>query len=213
MLEMDTLLEAYTANTSDEAQKNLNRFVYTCLGKAAYQVHKKLHEFAKEKGLTMKDLSATLVFVLFKKYKEGYAFLSFGVGDCPMAVLNKDLSEVTLLNWIDVGEFSGGTRFITMPEIFQNEKFATRFGFKLIPNFSYLVLMSDGIYDPKFSVEANLPNVENWKAFFADLQGQNNEKVGVELRVDNTEITQQLSQWMDFWSPGNHDDRTLAIVF
>jgi hypothetical protein len=161
----------------------------------------------------LKDLSSTLIFTLFKKYDIGYAMLSFGVGDCPMAVLNKDVSEVTLLNWIDVGEFGGGTRFITMPEIFQSDKFATRFGFKLFKDFSNLILMSDGIYDPKFVVEANLPNIKKWQEFLADLNGKNDDGIKVELRKDNKEITDQFSKWMDFWSPGNHDDRTLAIVF
>jgi hypothetical protein len=73
--------------------------------------------------------------------------------------------------------------------------------------------MSDGIYDPKFVVEANLPHIKNWKAFLSDLEGNNDEGIRVELRADNEEITEQLSRWMDFWSPGNHDDRTLAIVF
>jgi hypothetical protein len=100
-----------------------------------------------------------------------------------------------------------------MPEIFQNEKFSTRFGFKLVKDFSYLVLMSDGIYDPKFSVEANLANIKKWQAFFEDLGGQNDDKIRVELSSDNDKITEQFSQWMDFWSPGNHDDRTLAILF
>jgi hypothetical protein len=130
-----------------------------------------------------------------------------------MAVLNKDITEVTLLNWIDVGEFGGGTRFITMPEIFKNEKFATRFGFKLVDDFSYLILMSDGIYDPKFVVESALPDMKKWKAFLADLGGNNEDGVKVELNAANKEIEKQFSQWMDFWSPGNHDDRTLAIVF
>ncbi|RYZ62545.1 MAG: protein phosphatase 2C domain-containing protein [Chitinophagaceae bacterium] len=213
LLGMDSLLQQYTAGGDAEAQKGLNRFVYSNLGKAAYHVHKKLHAFAKEANLTMKDLSATLVFTLFKKYEGGWVFLSFGVGDCPMAVLDKELSEVVLLNWLDVGEFSGGTRFITMPEIFQAEKFATRFSFNVLPDFGYLVLMSDGIYDPKFSVEANLDNIQKWQAFFADLQGTNEESAGVELSADNKEIEQQLSQWMDFWSPGNHDDRTLVVLF
>jgi hypothetical protein len=153
------------------------------------------------------------VFTIFKKYDIGYAFLSFGVGDCPMGLLNKDISEVTLLNWIDVGEFGGGTRFITMPEIFQNQNFATRFGFKLIDDFSYLIMMSDGIYDPKFVVEANLPDVKKWKEFLADLNGKNEDKVRIELNPGNKEITDQFLAWMDFWSQGNHDDRTLAIVF
>ena len=213
MMQFDNLLHQYKNNQEEESQKNMNRFVYNTLGKGAFQVHKILHQFAQDQALTLKDLSTTLVFTLFKKYDVGYAFLSFGVGDCPAAVINREFTEVTLLNVMDVGEFSGGTRFITMPEIFQNEKFAGRFKFKLLDDFSYLVLMSDGIFDPKFSVEANLADLKKWQAFFADLNGQNEDKAKVELRKDNPQIEQQFSDWMDFWSPGNHDDRTLAIVF
>jgi len=213
MTTFDEVFSKYVSESSDEAQKALFRFVYNNLGKAAFDVHKGLASFAQDQNITLKDLSTTLAFTLFKKYDAGYALLSFGVGDCPMAVLYPDVSEVHLMNWIDVGEFSGGTRFITMAEIFQNEKFATRFGFKLVKDFSYLVLMSDGIYDPKFSVEANLTNIKKWQAFFNDLAGQNDDKIKVELSADNKQIKEQISQWMDFWSPGNHDDRTLVIVF
>jgi len=143
----------------------------------------------------------------------GYAFLSFGVGDCPIAILNKEITEVKLMNWLDVGEYGGGTRFITMPEIFVSEKFASRFSFKLLDDFSYLFLMSDGIYDPKFVVESALPNIEKWREFLADLAGNNPDGIKVELSAGNSHIEQQFSEWMDFWSPGNHDDRTLAIVF
>ena len=209
----DELLQQHKNNDDNDTQKKLNHFVYNELGKAAFHVHKKLEEFAKNAAVTLKDLSTTLIFTLFKKYDIGYAFLSFGVGDCPIAVINKDVSEVILMNWIDVGEFGGGTRFITMPEIFQSEKFATRFGFKLMEDFSYLIMMSDGIYDPKFVVEANLPDINKWKEFLADLNGKNEDKIKVELHPGNKEITNQFSAWMDFWSQGNHDDRTLAIVF
>ncbi len=213
MLVFDELLEQHNKNEGDDIQKKLNHFVYNELGKAAFYVHKKLEEFARQAGVPLKDLNTTLIFTLFKKYHSGYAFLSFGVGDCPIAIVNKDVSEVILMNWIDVGEFGGGTRFITMPEIFQNDKFATRFRFKLADDFLYLMMMSDGIYDPKFIVEANLADLKRWKAFLADLGGKNEDKIKVELRPDNQEITNQLSAWMDFWSQGNHDDRTLAIVF
>jgi serine/threonine protein phosphatase PrpC len=209
----DDLLDQYQNDSGEETQKQLNRFVYNSLGKAAFQVHKQLERFAAEQSVTLKDLSSTLIFALFKRYERGYAILSFGVGDCPIGVLNKDVSEITMLNWLDVGEFGGGTRFITMPEIFKNEKFATRFGFKFIEDFSYLILMSDGIYDPKFAVEANLTDIKKWQEFLADLNGKNEDGVKVEFQADNEKITEQFSNWMDFWSPGNHDDRTLAIVF
>jgi serine/threonine protein phosphatase PrpC len=210
---LDGLFQEYINAATDQTQKKINRFVYDNLGKAAFNVHKKLETFAAGEGFTLKELSTTLIFTLFKKYQPGYVLLSFGVGDCPIAVLNKDVSEVTLMNWIDVGEYGGGTRFITMPEIFQSEKFATRFGFKYINDFAYLVLMSDGIYDPKFVVEAALPEINKWREFLADIKGNNPEGNKVELDVNNAEIEKQFSAWMDFWSPGNHDDRTLAIVF
>ena len=213
MEKFDKLLQQHEANSGEDTLKKINLFVYNVLGKAVFGVHKQLQEFATASGFALKDLNSTLVFTLFKKYDIGYAMLSFGVGDCPMAVLNKEVSEVTNLNWIDVGEFGGGTRFITMPEIFNSDKFATRFGFKLIDDFSYLILMSDGIYDPKFVVESNLPDMKKWKEFLADLGGKNEDKARVELRADNKDIVNQLAAWMDFWSVGNHDDRTLAIVF
>ena len=209
----DEMLQKHKTDGGEGTLKNLNHYVYNKLGKAAFYVHKKLEEFANQAAVPLKDLNTTLIFTLFKKYDIGYTFLSFGVGDCPIAVLNKDVSEVTLMNWIDVGEFGGGTRFITMPEIFQSDSFATRFGFKLIDDFSYLIMMSDGIYDPKFVVEANLPNIKKWKEFLADLGGKNEDKIKVDLNPGNKEITNQFSAWMDFWSQGNHDDRTLAIVF
>ncbi|WP_207534113.1 PP2C family serine/threonine-protein phosphatase [Desertivirga arenae] len=213
LLEFDQILRDHNEKTAPDSQGKLKLFVYNTLGKAALNVHKKLEDFASKAGHALKDLSCTLIFTLFKKYETGYVFLSFGVGDCPIAVLDKELSQVTLLNWIDVGEFGGGTRFITMPEIFKNEKFATRFSFRQIQDFSYLMLMSDGVYDPKFVVEANLEDVNKWKEFLDDLKGKNEDGVKVDINPDNNDIVMQFSDWMDFWSTGNHDDRTLAIVF
>jgi len=203
---------AHAAGTGNDTQKELTRFVYDNLGKAAFTVFKKLEEFAASTGALLKDFHSTLIFVLLKKYEFGEVIMSFGVGDCPIALINKDFSAVTLLNRLDVGEFSGGTRFITMQEIFKSDTFATRFGFKLVPDFSYLMLMTDGIYDPKFEVEANLEKLDAWKALVADLEGNNEDKVNVHLDAHTPEVAQELSAWMDFWSPGNHDDRTLMII-
>lgn len=209
---LDELIEEHTSSTASDTQKKISLFIYQNLGGAAKQVHNNIETFAREQGAASKDFHATLIFTLFKKYATGYAVLSFGVGDCPIGLLNKDRSAVTLMNKLDVGEFSGGTRFITMPEIFR-DGFASRFGFKFVPDFSCLMLMTDGIYDPKFEVEANLEKIEQWQAFLRDLEGSNPDLVKVNLDPDNKNIATELSVWMDFWSPGNHDDRTLAIIF
>ncbi len=211
--DFDEVLINHHQKIGEDTSKLISHFVYNNLSKAALHTHKKLEEFATKNEKPLRDLHSTLIFALFKKYEFGYAILTFGVGDCPIGLLNKDMTELKLMNWLDVGEFGGGTRFITMPEIFTSDKFPSRFGFKLTPDFSYLMLMTDGIYDAKFVVEANLEKVEKWNDFLADLNGNNDDKVKVEFKADNPDIAAQLSQWMDFWSPGNHDDRTLAIVF
>jgi hypothetical protein len=47
--------------------------------------------------------------------------------------MNIDKTETTLLNWLDVGEYGGGTRFITQPDIFQKQEvMATRFNLKIL---------------------------------------------------------------------------------
>lgn len=211
--EFDQVLVDHHAKTTDETSKKISHFVYKNLSKAAYFAHQKIEEAAIKNEADLKNFHATLIFALIKKYDFGYAVLTFGIGDCPIGLLNKDCTEVKLMNWLDVGDFGGGTRFITMPEIFQSDKFSTRFGFKLIDDFSYLMLMTDGIYDPKFVVEANLEKIEKWNEFLEDLKGKNDDGIKVEFDKNNSEIAQQLSNWMDFWSPGNHDDRTLAIIY
>lgn len=213
LLEFDNILLDFKNGSGEEPSKRLSHFIYNNFSKAAHFAHNTIADFANKTETQLKDYYTTLIFTFFKKYEFGYAVLSFGIGDCPIALINKDQSEVTLMNWLDVGEFGGGTRFINMPEIFTSDKFATRFRFKLIDDFSYLMLMTDGIYDPKFVVEANLEKLENWKTFISDLGGNNEDQTKVEFNPENTEIGNQLSTWMDFWSPGNHDDRTLAIVF
>lgn len=209
----DGILEAYRGDQPAEAQKELNKFLYNYVGGAGHRIHLLLEEFAAGHQMELKDLHTTLIFALFKKYDFGYVILTFGVGDCPIGVLNKEQTEVKLMNRLDVGEYGGGTRFITMPEIFGASDFASRISFKIIDDFSYLFLMTDGIYDPKFVVEANLEKLDHWKTFLHDLKGVNESQEGVHFEASNPEVTQQLSDWMDFWSPGNHDDRTLAVIF
>ncbi len=210
---LDAALATYSEAPGADAGQQLQAQICEMLAQAVQTVYQKLEAFAAKAGCQMKDLHATLVFALVKKYAPGYAILTFGVGDCPIAVLDKDGATVKLMNKLDVGEFGGGTRFVTMPEIYSNDQFYTRFGFTMISDFAYLMLMTDGIYDPKFEVEASLAKPEKWNALLADLDGNNAEGAKVVLNRDNPLLAQQLSDWMNFWSPGNHDDRTLAIIF
>lgn len=226
--EFEAKLFEYNKSKDETLLKDLEALAKQNLYKATVFVHNKIKEHSDEtykanpelfnnpKAKTTLDYyHSTFIFALFKKYDFGYVILTFGVGDCPIAIMNKEQTETTLLNWLDVGEFGGGTRFITQADIFHSTEhpMATRFNFKIVPDFSFLFLMTDGIYDPKFIVEANLEKNEKWNEFLVDLQGKNEDNVKVDFDNSNIEIATQLSNWMDFWSQGNHDDRTLAIIY
>lgn len=211
--EFERLARAHKTNSTENTPIELSQFLRTHFFNTPQYVHDKMAEFAAKEGYELKDLHATLIYAAFKKFDFGYVIFTFGVGDCPIGLLDADKSSIKLMNWLDVGEFGGGTRFITMPEVLTSDKFKTRFSVKMVDDFSYLFLMTDGIYDPKFEVEANLEKLDKWLVFVDDLQGKNEDGSAVEFNPENTQIASQLSTWMDFWSPGNHDDRTLAVIF
>ncbi|MDE6741447.1 MAG: protein phosphatase 2C domain-containing protein, partial [Muribaculaceae bacterium] len=69
------------------------------------------------------------------------------------------------------------------------------------------MLMTDGISDPFFETDANLARKEKWDDLWASITAE------VDLKDDNPQSAPQLLSWLDFWSPGNHDDRTIAILY
>jgi hypothetical protein len=81
-----------------------------------------------------------------------------------------------------------------------------RISYKIIPDFTAMFLMTDGIYDPKFQTKNNLDKTALWKELWEDLNNQ------INFSKDNLEVSSQLLSWLDFWSAGNHDDRTIAII-
>ncbi len=99
-----------------------------------------------------------------------------------------------------------------MPDIIKNELYH-RMRFEVVDNFTALILMTDGITDPKFEIDANLNRIEKWDALWDDLNGNNEDNTKVDFANDNEQSADQLLKWLDFWSKGNHDDRTIAILF
>jgi hypothetical protein len=67
--------------------------------------------------------------------------------------------------------------------------------------------MTDGITDPKFETDAGLVDPEKWKRFWSEDFGKQ-----VDVSPENPDLQRQFLGWLDFWSRGNHDDRTLAVM-
>lgn len=193
----------------EDARKAVGDFVYKTVGAAAFKAHKAINAEAATTGYAAKLYATTLLLTVCKKFSYGWFIASFWVGDGAICLYDRNAHSVKILGVPDEGEFAGQTRFLTMPEIFHDSKsFYQRLRFNLVDDFTALFLMSDGVSDPKFETDANLLNPDKWDALWDDLKAN-----GVELTDDNEASKDQLLNWLDFWSPGNHDDRTIAILY
>lgn len=196
-------------DSEEEARKEVGNFIYNIVGAAAFKAHKAINAEAALTKQNPKLYATTLLLTICKRFSFGWFVASFWVGDGAICLYNRDEHTAKILGVPDEGEYAGQTRFLTMPEIFKDAtSLYQRLRFNIVNDFTALFLMSDGVSDPKFETDANLNNPAKWDALWDDLK-QN----GVDLTDDNEAAKDQLLDWLDFWSPGNHDDRTIAILY
>lgn len=195
--------------TEEEARKVVGNYIYDIVGTAAFKAHKAIQAEAALTKLPIKYYATTLLLTICKKFDFGWFVASFWVGDGAICLYDREKHIAKILGIPDEGEYAGQTRFLTMPEIFKDATdLYKRLRFYVVDDFTALFLMSDGVSDPKFETGANLNNPGKWDALWDDLKEN-----GVELTDDNEASKEQLLNWLDFWSPGNHDDRTIAILY
>ena len=197
------------ADAEKEARKVVGNFIYDIVGTAAFKAHKAIGDEAMRSKQPTKFYATTLLLTICKKFPYGWFVASFWVGDGAICLYNREEHTAKILGIPDGGEYAGMTRFLTMPEIFKDASdLYQRLRFTIVDNFTALFLMSDGVSDPKFETDANLNDPTRWDALWDDLKEN-----GVELTDDNEEAQHQLLNWLDFWATGNHDDRTIAILY
>lgn len=201
------LIKEYNKDKDEVSRKKVGDKIYEILGAAAFKAYKRIEEESVNSNSQLKDFSTTLIAAICKKFKFGWFVASFWVGDGGIGIYNKDTQFLKVMGESDGGEFAGQTRFLTMPEIMKPEEIYRRLRFDIVDDFTSLILMTDGVTDPKFETDANLLRIEKWNDLWEDINRE------VTLTEDNDDIADQLLGWLDFWSPGNHDDRTIAILF
>jgi len=97
--------------------------------------------------------------------------------------------------------------FLTASNVLSNaDLIMQRIHTAIEPNLSALVLMTDGVTDPKFPTEVSLGDAAVWKLFWDELTS------AVKFKSGNGAISAQLLKWLSFRSPGNHDDRTIVLL-
>jgi len=149
---------------------------------------------------TIRHFDTTLILLIMKKVDQGYFAATFSVGDGGAGIIEgQDTAEP--LTHSDSGEHAGQTTFVTIASSLSNdaENVAKRFKMTTVLDFTAVLAMSDGITDPKFPSDSAFADKKCWHALWDELKPVVNK-------------SDSLLEWMNFFSPGNHDDRTLVVV-
>lgn len=190
-----------------ELRQRLKAQLAALLGQAAYQALASIHKQASERAdAQVKDFASTALIGLCRHFPAdsdgpgGSLCACYWVGDGAVAMYSQG-QGVELLGLGDSGEFAGQTRFLDTSAV-SVEAIAARTRFGWAQELTAFVLMSDGVSDAKFPTEASLASLPHWDALWAELNPL----------LSGEDAGARLLDWLAFWSPGNHDDRTLVLA-
>jgi hypothetical protein len=187
------------------ARNAVMRGLWTTVGAAAHEAMKALDAARATHNVELQDLSTTLLVSIARPVGERWLVGAYWVGDGALAVLSRNPDEVALLGEVDSGEYSGQTVFLD-PSQLDAPALGKRLCYALVDHLEAVFLLTDGVSDPRFDSEDKMAQTGEWTALWQEL---------TTLMGDpETEILahEKLLAWLDFWSPGNHDDRTIALV-
>jgi serine/threonine protein phosphatase PrpC len=199
-------LQKYKQTSDLQTRNEIVDILYDLLGTSAFAAYKTIQKEAFDASAQVRDFATTLLVAVVKKYDAGFFVCSYAVGDGGICIYHEG-KNITVLAEPDGGEYAGETRFLTMSSLWSPDEVRRRLHFQIVNDFTCVTLMTDGVTDAKFETDAGLANLARWDAFWHDITAT------VPFSPENENVGKQLLNWLAFWSPGNHDDRTIAILF
>ncbi|MXE25149.1 protein phosphatase 2C domain-containing protein [Escherichia coli] len=150
----------------------------------------------------VKSYSTTLLAtVALRTDKELFA-AAFWLGDGAIGAYSPS-GKVRILGNPDSGEYAGQTRFLDQ-SIISDPSFSGRISVGKWNDVSHLILMTDGVSDPLFETDNGLRSDEKWTRLLDEL---------IPVLTDASIAPERLGDWLNFFSTGNHDDRTIAVLW
>jgi serine/threonine protein phosphatase PrpC len=204
---LEKLAGAYLQRTAG-AEEAIKSQLYQSLATSAFEAAKAIEDEALSKDEKASAFSTTLIIGVVRKLSHGWFIAAFSIGDGGAAVFDLQDQSLTTLTLPDNGEFAGQTRFLHKSEFAGGfPEVAKRLFFDIRQTFTAVTLMTDGITDPKFPTDVVFADPAKWARFWTEDLAQ-----AVDFSPGNDALEQQFLDWLDFWSPGNHDDRTLVVL-
>jgi len=156
---------------------------------------------AQAKGAQPKDYSTTLLAAVTKRDGDETFLATFWMGDGAIAAYGPR-GKVRLMGVPDGGEFAGQTRFLDMAAL-KDPNFVKRVGLGRFAGLKSIILMTDGVSDPRFETDNGLADASKWDSLWDE----------VEPCLSTSEPDKALIEWLHFFTPGHHDDRTISILW
>lgn len=159
-----------------------------------------IEEAANNIGEQPRAFATTFLAAVVKAYEGQYFVASFWLGDGAIAIYEPN-GVVKLMGSPDGGEYAGQTLFLDRSAL-SATSFSKRTKVSSFDNKSILFLMTDGVSDPFFETDNGLADATKWKKLWDEIEPK--------LKESNPE--QALTDWLHFFVPGHHDDRTIALL-
>lgn len=182
-----------------EMRKIQEKFYYI-LGAAYKSSVDEISKVSSEIPTPYKDFSTTLLIAITFKIENSYFVASIMVGDGAISIYSENSSIIQLLGEPDGGEFAGQTKFLDSSIITQG--LWERVNVQFVNKPTSIMLMTDGVSDPYFETDNGLKNKMLWDKLWSD----------VKPTIERKSSSSELLNWLDFFTPGHHDDRTIAIM-
>lgn len=195
-------LSQWQIGQQDEVTKQIAKKLNEQFFNVYYDIYKSIIEEielqAKASNVPAKAFSTTLLVAVVRQYQNRTFISTFSVGDGAIAVYRRD--SVRLMNVADGGEYAGQTQFLDRSIA---SDFGTRIKIGHFNDIDAVLIMTDGISDPIFETEVGLGQHPLWTKMYQE----------IEPLFHQPDADVALLEWMHFFKPGHHDDRTMAVLW
>ncbi len=198
-------LNSLIANWNTDAtnvKKAISDKFYYLFQESSVAAIKSIEKEAAIKGSTPKEYSTTLLAAAVKRVEKDIFLSTFWMGDGAIAVYGPS-GKIRLMGTPDSGEFAGQTRFLDRAALSDQATFSKRITIGLCSDVTSVILMTDGISDPRFETDNGLLDPLKWDSLWNEISPY--------LASKTPEL--DLVKWLDFLTPGHHDDRTIALLW
>jgi len=187
---------------SNEAQKSISAHFQKLFQEASVAAIKKIDAEAQSIPTSAKDYSTTVLVAVTKRIKTRTFIVAFWVGDGVIAAYGPS-GKVRVMGQPDGGEHAGQTVFLDARVVMDGPNFFKRITMGFFSDITSVLLMTDGVSDPKFETDSELSDPSKWDALWSEISPL--------LFTQSPE--QALLNWLEFYSPKHHDDRTIAVLW